>query len=195
MAYFYVFHNLSVYPKRMGVFLCHFSWKTVFRARFWAGNQVLESFSWSQLLCTSVTPLNMMCLYVFHHLSADPKRLGRFLCHFSWKTIFRARFWARHRVLGSLSGSQMTCMCMTPLNMTCLYDLHHLSAVILATKLYFGPEIARRSWISGYLYADNGPKFFRKHLLSFLAHSQYISDGLLINYIKFPFKWHATWGI
>ena len=42
--------------------------------------------------------------------------------------------------------------------------------VILATKLYFGPEIARRSWISGYLDADNGPKF-----LPFLAHSKFIS--------------------
>ena len=124
----------------------------------------------------------MTCL--FQRLSAYPMRLGHFLCHISSKTRLRARFWARNRVLGSFSGSQLTRMGMTPLNMTGLYDLHHLCAVpscetvfcvILATKLYFGPDIPRRSWISGYLDAEKGPKFFRKHLLPFLAHSQFIS--------------------
>ena len=124
----YVFHHLSADPKQLGRFLCHFISKTVFRARFWAGNRAIGSFSGSQLTCMGVTPLSMTCLYVFHHLSGDPKQLGRFLCHFSTKTVFRARFWDGNRVLGSFSGSQLTCMSMTPLNMTCLYDLHHLSA-------------------------------------------------------------------
>ena len=130
-----------------------------------------------------VIPLTMMCPYVFHHLSAYPKQLGRFLCHISSKTVFRAKFWARNRVLGSFSGSQLTYMGVTHLNMTCLCDLHHLSAdpkqwdrflCHFSCKAVFRARNSPKKLDFGLIGCRQWPKFFRKHLLSFLTHSQFI---------------------